>query len=471
MENRKKQLAGNTAILMIGKICTQFISFFMLPLYTALLSSEEYGIVDLFHTYVTLLLPIIGLQLDLGVFRFMLDFRSDETKKKELFSSALICNLIGIIIYAIIYALIQSFINSEYKIFLLYHVVLNVFSSLMLQFARGQGNNVHYAIGSFLTASVTVLLNVLFVAVLKIGAVGMFWSTVGGQIVAIVYLFIVEKIWKYVDFSAFNKKTLKEVLRYSLPLIPTNLSWWVISASDRSIISYMMSIAANGIFAVASKFSALINVFYNVFNMAWTETVSLHINDKDRDDFLSGTVNELYNFFFSICAGIIALMPFVFRFFVNEQYNEAYLYIPILMIAMFAQIVCGLFSVVFMAKKDTKENAKTACLAALINIISNIVFIKWLGLYAAAGSTLIAYSAMAVFRYVSIRKYVNIQIKKISFLTSLIICTIACTAYYYDSISIKLISLIIVVFYATLANINMIKSIFATISGVFKKHS
>lgn len=471
MENRKKQLAGNTAILMIGKICTQFINFFMLPLYTALLSAEEYGVVDLFHTYVTLLLPIIGLQLDLGVFRFMLDSRSDETKTKKLFSSALLCNFVGIIVYTIVYAFIQPFINSKYKIFLLYHVVLNVFSSLLLQFARGQGHNVHYSVGSFLTASVTVVLNVLFVAVFKIGAVGMFWSTVGGQLTVLVYLFAVEKIWRYIDFKEFDKEVLKEVLRYSIPLIPTNLSWWVISASDRSIISFMMSVAANGIFAVASKFSSLINVFYSVFNMAWTETVSLHIDDDDRDEFLSGTVNELYNFFFAICVGIIACMPFVFKLFVNEQYNEAYMYIPILMVAMFAQIVCGLFSVVFMAKKDTKENAKTACFAAIINIVTNIFFIKLIGLYAAAGSTLVAYSAMAVFRYISVRKYVKIQVKRVDFVTSIVICIAACFAYYYNNLALRTVSLVIVVVYAIVSNRHMIKGAYSTVLGFIKKHA
>ena len=72
---RSKDLAKNTAILTFGKICTQSISFFMLPLYTSLLNTAEYGLFDLLVTYAALLLPLVNWQLDQGLFRFMLDVR------------------------------------------------------------------------------------------------------------------------------------------------------------------------------------------------------------------------------------------------------------------------------------------------------------------------------------------------------------------------------------------------------------
>ena len=80
--SRRKEIVKNTAILTIGKMCTQFVSFLLLPLYTALLSTEEYGIVDLFTTYMALILPLVCWQLDQGIFLFMIDCREDETKTK-----------------------------------------------------------------------------------------------------------------------------------------------------------------------------------------------------------------------------------------------------------------------------------------------------------------------------------------------------------------------------------------------------
>ena len=75
--SRKTELAKNTAILTVGRLCTQCISFFLLPLYTAILSTEEYGTFDLLVTYSTLLLPLVNWQLDQGLFRFMLDYSKD----------------------------------------------------------------------------------------------------------------------------------------------------------------------------------------------------------------------------------------------------------------------------------------------------------------------------------------------------------------------------------------------------------
>lgn len=452
MDNRRKQLAGNTAILLIGKLCTQFINFFMLPLYTAILAPEEYGIVDLFNTYVTLLLPLVNFKMDLGLFRFMLDVRQDKKKQSQLVSSVLIHNCRNAAIYIIVFFIVQNYIQSQYKIFLLLHVILNIFSSTLLQFARGLGHNIAYSFASFLCAFTTVILNVLFIAVFRIGAVGMFWSVVGGQVITIIYLTISQKMLKIFSFKLYDKKLVKEVTKYSLPLVPSNLSWWVISASDRTIISSFINVAANGIYSVASKFSSVINTIYGVFNMAWTETVSLHIDDEDGSTFLSDMINEMYNLFFSLCIVVLAIMPYAFSFIVNDKYKAAYELIPILVIAIFAQIVCGLFSVIFIAKKNTNENAKTAIFAAIINVVINIVFIKRIGLYAAALSTLVAYSAMAVYRYFSAQRYIKITLSIRNMLLSFVIAGIVIGNYYAGSKISQLLSFFITMFYIFVIN-------------------
>lgn len=83
--SREKTLVKNTIIVAIGKICTQFISFFLLPLYTSILSAKEYGVVDLFNTYVSLLLPLLFFQIDQSVFRFLIDNRNSEKEKVNLY--------------------------------------------------------------------------------------------------------------------------------------------------------------------------------------------------------------------------------------------------------------------------------------------------------------------------------------------------------------------------------------------------
>ena len=77
--SREKELAKNTIILAFGKICTQSISFLMLPFYTAVLDTKDYGTFDLLVTYATLLLPLVNWQFDQGLFRFMLEKRGNHT--------------------------------------------------------------------------------------------------------------------------------------------------------------------------------------------------------------------------------------------------------------------------------------------------------------------------------------------------------------------------------------------------------
>lgn len=101
--NRKKELAMNTVILAVGKICTQLINFFLLPLYTSLLTTDDYGVVDLFSTYTALLVPIFNWQLENGLFRFLLECREDRKRQKIVFSTVFIANIIQIVITVIFF--------------------------------------------------------------------------------------------------------------------------------------------------------------------------------------------------------------------------------------------------------------------------------------------------------------------------------------------------------------------------------
>ena len=283
MQDKKKELARNTVILTIGKICTQFISFMLLPLYTALLEPKEFGIVDLLNTYISLLVPIFNWQFDSGLFRFMIENRNREDNQKKIFSTVIISNVFQAIIYLAFYFIVQGYIGSKYKIFLAINVVLSIFLSTLLQLPRALGDNISYSIASFVSATSAVLLNVIFIAGMKLGAYGMFYATVLSNIITIIYITIALKTWKYFSISSFDRKVLKNISKYSVPLIPNQLSWWVVSASDRSIVSYFIGVMANGIYSVANKFSSVYITFYNIFNLSWTESVTINFKEDGAD--------------------------------------------------------------------------------------------------------------------------------------------------------------------------------------------
>lgn len=466
--SRSKELVKNTAILTIGKMCTQFVSFLLLPLYTALLSTEEYGIVDLFTTYISLILPLACWQLDQGIFRFMIDCRADKKKIKVLFSSVTSVIIVQALAVGLVYLCVQPFISSEYKIYLLSGVVLNIFSGLLMQFARGLGDMMAYSVSSFLTAASTVALNVVFVAFLRLGAHGMFIATMCGIAINCTYLFYKLKIWKYYNPKLFDLSLVKEVCSYSLPLVPNQISGWILSASDRTIIAKFLSVAENGVYSVANKFSNLVGTFYGFFNLAWVETVSVHFNDDDREEFIGNMMETVTNLFVSVCVGIIAIMPFVFPVMVNKQYGNAYYQIPILMIAVIFQILVGLYSAIYIALKKSSTIARTTILGAIINVLVNLSLIRFTGLYAASVSTLVSYTSTAIYRRVDIRKYINIKVNVPNVLLNSFAVVFVTVSYYFNNAILNALTLLIACIYAVGINRKLIQMTVSEI-GQYKK--
>lgn len=445
--SRIKDLAKNTLIITIGRISTQFITFLLLPLYTALLTTEEYGTVDLITTLVQLFIPIVSLMIDQGVFRYLLSSENENTKK-EVISNAFFL-LLGLnFVFIIIYLLLLPLITVKYKIWILLILVITAFSNLFLQISRGLKKTFDYALGSFICSLITITLNVLCIAFIKMSAVGMLLATFIGNVVCCIYLFFKLEINKYLSLSSVNKKTLLNELKYSIPLIPNQLSLWVMNSSDRLIVSFILGTAANGILAVSHKFPAIFMTFFNIFQLAWHETGTVHFFDKDRDDFFSKTIEEIMLLFSTLCMCIIIVPPIVFNLFVNSSYNEAYYNIPIYLIASLLNVMVGLLGVVYVATKKTFEIAKTTIIAALINIIVNIILIKYIGLYAASISTFMGYFITMIYRIIDTKKYLNIKYSLYKYVKIIVGILFSTIIYYINN---KLISIITLPFFICIA--------------------
>ena len=166
--SRHKNLVKNTLILMVGKTLTQFISFFLLPLYTRLISVSDYGTIDLILTYISLLAPVITFQQEMATFRFLVDARNDRQKTGKIIKSSLKSTLLRFIIFAIPYLIACFFINSGYKYLVLFAGLSTILSNLFLQIARGLGKNSKYAVGSALAGFITIAANLFLICILKL---------------------------------------------------------------------------------------------------------------------------------------------------------------------------------------------------------------------------------------------------------------------------------------------------------------
>lgn len=467
--SKGKDLAKNTAIVSIGKICTQLITFLLLPVYTAVLSNEEYGVVDLLNTLTSLLLPIVTLQIEQGIFRYLIDCRENNEKQIKLITTIIRFMIIQSIACIVIFLCISPFIHNEYKYFLIANLLMGIFSSLLLQICRGLGDNATYAIGSFITGAFTVVLNVIFIVAFRWGAYGMLGATAISNFICAVYIFLKRKIYKYIKTKQFDKKILKEIIKYSVPLIPNMISWWIVSASDRTIISAVIGIAQNGIYSAANKFSGVFTTLYSVFNLTWTESASININSEDRDEFFSKILDFVIRFFGCLCLGTIAVMPFVFNILINEKFAEAYYQIPILILGSVFNILVSFVGSIYVAKKLTKEIAKTSIISAVINIFVNIALIKSIGLYAASISTVIAYALMFIYRWIDVKKYVKFNVNKILMFALTIMYGITIFTYYLKNTIVSAIVLGIVVVFAVIANLNSVSYLKQIVKNKIKK--
>lgn len=467
--SKGKDLAKNTAIVSIGKICTQLITFFLLPVYTAVLSNEEYGVVDLLNTLTSLLLPIVTLQIEQGIFRYLIDCRENNEKQIKLITTIIRFMIIQSIVCIVIFLCVSPFIHNEYKYFLMANLLMGIFSSLLLQICRGLGDNATYAIGSFITGAFTVVLNVIFIVAFRWGAYGMLGATAISNFICAVYIFLKRKIYKYIKPKQFDKTILKEIIKYSVPLIPNMISWWIVSASDRTIISAVIGIAQNGIYSAANKFSGVFTTLYSVFNLTWTESAAININSEDRDEFFSKILDFVIRFFGSLCLGTIAIMPFVFNILINEKFAKAYYQIPILILGSVFNILVSFLGSIYVAKKLTKEIAKTSVIAAIINIFVNIVLIKSIGLYAASISTVIAYALMFIYRWIDVKKYVKFNVNKILMLVFIIMYGITMFTYYLRNTISSIVVLVIVSIFAIIINLNSVSYLKQIVKDKIKK--
>lgn len=453
--NKGKDLVKNTLIILLGKVSIQFISFLMLPLYTKVLSTSEYGIIDIILTYVSLFAPVVTMQLEMASFRFLIENRKNKKEQSIIITNVLITSLSALFLFSVIFNLIATVFNYKYTIYVILLVTTTSLSGILLQISRGKGNNIDYSIACVISGFLNILFNIIFLVYLKTGLIGMFLAQIIGNIISSIYLYIKLKLYNYFNKNNYSKNYVKKMLKYSLPLVPNGIIWWIINVSDRTLIKLLISNSANGIYAISNKFSSLFVNIYNIYNMSWTESVSLNIKN-DKDEFISKTFNKSIKFFSLSCLLIITILPFIFDLLINKRFDEAYNYIPILMISTFFNIVASLLGGIYIALKETKKTMYTSLWAGILNILLNVAFIRAIGIYAAALSTLISFLLISFYRYLDINKKIKLKIDIKFILLFLCLYLIALFTYYSKILLLNIIMLLVVSIIFGLFNIDFI---------------
>ena len=448
--NQKKELIKNTLIISIGKFSTQLVSFLLLPLYTSLLSTSEYGSYDLLNTISIFLIPCVTLLMEEGMFRFLIDAKSEEDKK-QVFSITTIFTLVSFLIWSILIFVVGNIINYPYTIYLIFYILASLLSSLAGSSARGMSKFKLYSVFCFISSLATILLNILFIVGFKMGLSSLFLSYIIGNSLVSIWLFIKIKIPKYISLKSLKKEKIKEMVKYSLPLVPNSISWNAISLTDRLLITNVLGTGANGIYSVGNRFPTIINTCYSYFNLSWKESASRVLDNNDKDDFYNSVYINLKHFLICVSILIIAFLPFIFNILVKNDYQEAYFYIPIMILAVYFSNLSDFCSGIFSAYKDTKILAKTTVVAALINLVVGVLLINKIGLYATTIATLIAYYVIYLYRNYKLRKYIILDKDKYNLL-SILVLLIVTVIYYTKNYLLCALGLLISLYYTYYLN-------------------
>lgn len=451
--NQKKQLLKNTAIIAIGKLSTQIVSFLLLPLYTAKLSTEEFGTYDFFVTLSVFLLPIITLLMEESMFRFLID-ADDLKSKKRTITATIVYTAVGTVIFTILAAIIMGIIHYEYVVIFIIFIISNILLGLSNALSRGMGKVNLYSLSNFILGVITIILNILFIVTFKLGVNGLLWSNIIANTATAVIMFYKLHLPQFVSKKDFSRETLGKMIRYSAPLVPNNLSWVIISLSDRLMLTQMMGADANGIYAVANKFPNIVYTCYGFFSTAWKESAARILKEENKSQYYNSIYKDVKFFLKAIVLGLIAIMPLAFPLLVNKSYNDAYKYIPILIISIYYTNMSNFYGGIFTAYKNTKIMGSTTAVAAVINIVINIIFIPKFGIYAATFSTLISNIVVYFYRRYKIMDYIKLKEKFNYVFWILLVITLI--TYYKNNMILNIIVFLLVVAYCIFTNKNFI---------------
>ncbi len=402
--SRGKDLAKSTTILSIGTFFTKIINFLLIPIYTAFLSTSEYGTVEIFNTVSSVVIVISTLQLEQAVFRQLTLLRTNPVEQRQVITASLraIASL-AILATAAIF-IFSTIFNYPYTIYLILATIFQMFFALLSQVSRGIGHNKNYAAGQFVSALISVSISILLLTIFNLGIEGVFVGTILGFLFATAFLIISERSYLFSKPHPEHRAITKNLLSYSLPLVPNSISWWVFNSSDKIITDIFLGASSVGLLGIAYKFPSIMTIIYNVFNLSWTESLIAHIKDTDVSAYFSKIFNLILTNFLLIISLFFTTLPLAWPFLVNSNFHDAYFLIPVLLIATVPNIIIGLTGAIYLAKKNTKEIMFTSIFAAIINVLCNLILIHFIGLYAATISTLIAYTVLAIYRIFDVRK-------------------------------------------------------------------
>ncbi len=377
--------------------------------------------------------------MDLGeaLFRFSLENIDDKKRVTCIVSTSikyvLIFYLCGI---AIGIPILSSLVGIKLAALIGILIFVEIFNNIFMMLMRGIKKLTVYASSSIVFILITFCLNFLFLKIWNLGLDGIVLAYIIGYTASIVYMFCLGKTHKFFSLKQAESSLLKDMLKYSLPLIPNAVSWWIMDASDRTIVATFLGVSTSAILAVAHKVPNICHIMYNVFHLSWQENASdtVNLSKEERDNYYNGVLNNMLTILITIQIVILSCNFLFYTIMVKEEYFPGYYQSPILVVALTFSMIAQFIGGIYIATKETKKNGFTTLISSIANVLIHLALVKFIGIYAATVSTMIAYILLMVLRLIDIRKIISLKIQKMNVIYFVILLYFFAVIYFNSTI-------------------------------------
>lgn len=411
MRERNKRLFRNTTVIGIGTIVSKATQYIILSLCTFLMSTSEYGIADTCITTASLLVPLVTIDISQSAFRF-----AKESNKKGLVTFASLISIVGPFICFLVLPISSLFPKiGEYWLYISLLVVFESIYNFLKEFTRGNEYSKLYVFGGVANALSQIISFLILVFVCRLGIVGYILALCIGYAIEIVFLFFALHIYGSFDLKSIHKEDVKEYVKFSLPLMPNTLMWWIISISDRYFILYMIDESATGLYSVAAKIPALITIITTLFFKAWEMNAISEKDSVDKDKYTSNMFGQLSVIVALSIGLLLVLLRPILRIMVSNEFFDGWHYATILIAASGFSACQSFIGTAYTVEKDSIGCLKTTFVTAISNIILNFILIYYMGIIGAAIATLASYIIVFLYRLFDTRKYTKISINWLAF--------------------------------------------------------
>jgi len=393
-----RQLFKDSLIYGTASILSQGIPILIVPIYTRFLSPESYGGMDMLAVFAALINVTVALEISQGMARSYADIKTEDGKARYA-STALWFSAAAYLLFAVLAVLFAGPLthllldsgNWE-RIFQVAVIAMavNGISFFLQNQLRWLLKPTAFAVSSIVYAVTATGIAIFLIAVLQRGVIGVFYGQIVGAVISGIIAYLAARDMFAMTFDADK---CKEMLAFSIPLVPSSISVLAANYVDRIAIKSFMTLADVGIYGVGFRFASVVNLLMVGFYSALTPLVYQNY----RETSTPGNLERIFRYFLAGTLPLIVAISLFAReivgLFAAPEYNAAWLVIPILAAASVLSRMYIFAPGLDIAKK-TSVIASINIIAALVNIVLNIVMIPVLGLAGSALATLAGFCVM-----------------------------------------------------------------------------